>query len=94
MIFGIKRWESHRREFLNLEKKITSGSTVPVHVVHVQRFIMIAEKNMDAEVRTVQLGANVTDIWKSGTTYSHSLTTMAMATMKSWNKRILIQVWD
>ena len=59
------------------------GNTVPVRVVHVQRFIMIVEKNMDAEVRTAQLGANVTDTWKSGTTYSHSLTMMAMATMKS-----------
>ena len=53
-----------------MEKEDNSGNTAPVHVVHVQRFIMIAEKNMDAEVRTVQLGANVTDIWKSGTTYS------------------------
>ena len=42
-------------------------------VVHVQRFITTVEKSMDVENRDVQSDANVTVIWKFGTTYSASL---------------------
>lgn len=48
-------------------------SMVQARVVHVQRFITTVEKSMDVENRDVQSDANVTVIWKFGTTYSASL---------------------
>ena len=60
--FGIKKWESQRKEFLSLEKKTIFGSMVPVHVVRVLKFIMIVVKSMVVENRTVLLDVNAIDI--------------------------------
>ena len=49
-----------------------------VYVVHVLRSTMTAGRNTDAEARIVQLDVNATDIWRFGTMYSLSLTTMDM----------------
>ena len=56
------------------------GSMAQVRAVHVQRFIMTAEKNTAAANRDVPLAASVTVTWKYGTTYSASSTTTARAT--------------
>ena len=73
LISGIRRWESLQSVFSVSVRKITSGSMVQARVVHVQRFITTVEKSMDVENRDVQSDANVTVIWKFGTTYSASL---------------------
>ena len=70
---GTRRWEFRQSVSLSLEKQIISGSMELVHVVHVT-----AGRNTDAEARIVQLDVNVTDIWRFGTMYSLSLTTMDM----------------
>ena len=75
---GTRRWEFRQSVSLSLEKQIISGSMELVHVVHVLRSTMTAGRNTDAEARIVQLDVNVTDIWRFGTMYSLSLTTMDM----------------
>ena len=51
---GTKKSESLLTEFSVLEKKTTSGSMAQVHVVHVQRSTMTAERNTAAENPAVQ----------------------------------------
>ena len=48
------RWEFRQSVSSVLARKITSGSTVQVHVVRVLRFTMTVEKNTDVENRDVQ----------------------------------------
>ena len=65
-----------RRRVTTCQKCIRTGdieNVVQARVVHVQRFITTVEKSMDVENRDVQSDANVTVIWKFGTTYSASL---------------------
>ena len=50
----IRRWEFRQNVSSVLVRKITSGSTVQVHVVRVLRFTMTVEKNTDVENRDVQ----------------------------------------
>ena len=64
-----------------------------VLVVLVQRFITTVEKNTDVASQIVRWVAIVTVIWRFGTTYSHSLTVMAMVVTKSLLRRTSIQVW-
>ena len=47
-------WEFRQNVSSNLAKKTTSGSTAAVRAAHVRKFIMTAEKNMDAGNRAVQ----------------------------------------
>ena len=51
---GIRRWEFRQNVSSVLVRKITSGSTVQVHVVRVLRSTMTVEKNTDVENRDVQ----------------------------------------
>ena len=64
--FGINSRRFRQTVFSVLAKKIISGNTVPVHVVHVQKFIMIVEKNMVVENLAVRLDVIATAIWKYG----------------------------
>ena len=73
LIFGIKKSEFQRIEYLSLEKRIISGSMEQVLAVHVLKFTMTVEKNMDVESRDVLSDAIVTDLLKSGTMYLRSL---------------------
>ena len=70
---GIKKWEFRQSVSSVSVKRITSGSMVQDHADHVLKFIMTEAKNTAAAVRTVPWAVNVTDIWKSGTMYLHSL---------------------
>ena len=80
---GIKRLEFRRRESSVSERKITSGSMEQDLADRVQKYIMTVEKNLDAESQDVQSDVNVTVIWRSGTTYLHSLTTTDIITIQN-----------
>ena len=81
--FGIKRLVFRQKTSSVLVKKTISGSTVLVHVVHVQRFITIVEKSMAVDNQDVPLDVTVTDIWRFGITYLHSLKMTEKATTQS-----------
>ena len=78
---GINRLEFQRSGSIVLEKRITSGSMVPDLVDLVPKFTTIVEKNTVVANRIVQLAVTVTGIWRSGTTYLHSLITTVTATI-------------
>ena len=52
--YGIRRWGFRQNVSLNSEKKIISGSMVPVRADPVQKCIMTGEKNTAVEVLIVQ----------------------------------------
>jgi len=80
---GIKRLESRQRESSVLERKITSGSMEQDLADHVQKYIMTVGKNTDVDSLDVPSDVNVTVIWRSGTTYLHSLTMTDITTIQN-----------
>ena len=82
-ISGIKRLESRQRESSVLERKITSGSMEQDLADHVQKYIMTVGKNTDVDSLDVPSDVNVTVIWRSGTTYLHSLTMTDITTIQN-----------
>ena len=50
---------------------------------HVQKYIMIVGKNTDVDSLDVPSDVNVTVIWRSGTTYLHSLTMTDITTIQN-----------
>ena len=91
---GTKRLELHRSESSVLEKKIISGSMVPVHVVRVLKFTMIEAKNTDAEVLTANRDVTATDTLNSGTMCSHSSIEMKKETTQIWHILTSTPVWE
>ena len=50
---------------------------------HVQKYIMTVGKNTDVDSLDVPSDVNVTVIWRSGTTYLHSLTMTDITTIQN-----------
>ena len=63
--------------------KITSGSMEQDLADHVQKYIMTVGKNTDVDSLDVPSDVNVTVIWRSGTTYLHSLTMTDITTIQN-----------
>lgn len=64
-------------------RKITSGSMEQDLADHVQKYIMTVGKNTDVDSLDVPSDVNVTVIWRSGTTYLHSLTMTDITTIQN-----------
>ena len=100
LISGQKKLVFRQREsqdftvILRRENVITSGSMVLALVVHVQRSIMIVEKNTAAVNRTVKWDVTVTVLWKYGITYLPSLRETEKVVTPNFPRRISILVWD
>ena len=67
--------------------------TVQVLAVLVRKYILTAAKNTAAVSPAAVSAVNVTDLWKFGTLYLHSLTRTRTATITVYRTLTLIRVW-